>query len=130
MTNEPIDLHKALASFDDLWDPRIAARINDYDVRVVKVAGDYVWHSHENTDEFFMVLDGELDIALREDGVERVVTLTKDSVFVIPRGIEHKPSAPGTAAVMVIEPAGNPTTGDQHEEIPDHIESHTGRELR
>ena len=125
MTNEPIDLHAVLKQFDDLWSPRIAARINDYDVRVTKVAGSYIWHVHDTTDEFFLVLDGELSIAIR-DPDERVVSLSPGSVFVVPRGTEHRPFSDGGASIVVIEPAGIPTTGDRHDPLPDHIKTHTG----
>ena len=123
--NEPVDLHAVLKTFDELWSPRIAARLNDYDVRVTKVAGSYIWHLHETTDELFLVLDGELGIAIR-DPDERSVTLSPGSVFVVPRGIEHRPFSDGGASIVVIEPAGIPTTGDRHEPIPEHIQTHTG----
>ena len=123
--NEPVDLHAVLKTFDDLWSPRIAARLNDYDVRVTKVAGSYIWHLHETTDELFLVLDGELGIAIR-DPDERSVTLSPGSVFVVPRGVEHRPFSDGGASIVVIEPAGIPTTGDRHEPIPAHIQTHTG----
>jgi mannose-6-phosphate isomerase-like protein (cupin superfamily) len=123
--NEPVDLHAVLKTFDDLWSPRIAARLNDYDVRVTKVAGSYIWHLHETTDELFLVLDGELGIDLR-DPDERSVTLCPGSVFVVPRGVEHRPFSDGGASIVVIEPAGIPTTGDRHEPIPDHLKTHTG----
>ncbi|WP_432949709.1 cupin domain-containing protein [Kribbella sp. CA-253562] len=126
--NEPVDLHAVLKTFDDLWSPRIAARLNDYDVRVTKVAGTYIWHLHETTDELFLVLDGELGIGLR-DPDERTVTLSPGSLFVVPRGVEHRPFSEGGASIVVIEPAGIPTTGDQHEEIPEHIKTHTGLPL-
>jgi len=125
VTNEPIDLHAVLKQFDDLWSPRIAARINDYDVRVTKVAGSYIWHVHDTTDEFFLVLDGELGIAVR-DPDERVVSLSPGSVFVVPRGTEHRPFSDGGASIVVIEPAGIPTTGDRHDPLPNHIKTHTG----
>jgi mannose-6-phosphate isomerase-like protein (cupin superfamily) len=126
---QPIDLTSALATFDELWSPRIAARVNDYDVRITKVAGEYIWHVHTDTDEFFMVLDGELTIELRENGAERSVVLAKNSVYVVPRGVEHKPLSPGGASIMVIEPAGQSTVGDRHDDIPDHIDVTTGHSL-
>jgi mannose-6-phosphate isomerase-like protein (cupin superfamily) len=125
VTNEPIDLRAVLKQFDDLWSPRIAARINDYDVRVTKVAGSYIWHVHDTTDEFFLVLEGDFSIAVR-DPEERVVSLSPGSVFVVPRGIEHRPFSDGGASIVVIEPAGIPTTGDRHDPLPDHIKTHTG----
>lgn len=94
MTQEPISLASALASFAEQWSPRIVTAVNDYDVRVAKVEGEHVWHVHDHTDEFFLVLDGTLHIALREPAGERVVVLPKGSVFTVPRGTEHKPYAP------------------------------------
>ncbi len=129
-SNEPIALTEALASFDALWSPRILARVNDYDVRVTKVRGEHLWHVHDDTDEFFLVLDGELRISLREEGGERTVVLPQGSAFTVPRGIEHKPSAPSGAAILLFEPAGTPTVGDRHEEIPDHVDVTTGHALR
>jgi len=128
VTNEPIDLRAVLKQFDDLWSPRIAARINDYDVRVTKVAGSYIWHVHDTTDEFFLVLEGDFSIAVR-DPEERVVSLSPGSVFVVPRGIEHRPFSDGGASIVVIEPAGIPTTGDRHDPLPNHIKTHTGLPL-
>ncbi|MEU4827773.1 cupin domain-containing protein [Actinomadura sp. NPDC023710] len=127
--SEPIDLQSALATFTDLWSPRIVSRVNDYDVRVAKVAGDHLWHAHDDTDEFFLVLDGELTIALREEGGERAVTLPRGAVFVVPRGIEHKPSAPGGASVLMFEPTGTLSVGDRHEDVPHHVDATTGRPL-
>ncbi|MCP2256582.1 Mannose-6-phosphate isomerase, cupin superfamily [Streptoalloteichus tenebrarius] len=129
MSNRPIVLSEALASFDALWSPRIVTRVNDYDVRVAKVEGEHIWHVHENTDEFFLVLDGELFLSLRDDAGERTVRLAKGSVFTVPRGTEHKPSAPSGAAILMFEPAGTPTVGDRHDEIPDHIDVTTGHAL-
>lgn len=131
MSDEPIDLKSALDSFDALWSPRIVTRVNDYDVRIAKASGDHVWHVHDDTDEFFLVLDGELDIALRDPGSgERVVTLPKGSVFVVPRGTEHRPSAPGGASLLVFEPSGTFSVGDRHEEIPGHVDATTGHPLQ
>ncbi|MGC4957664.1 cupin domain-containing protein [Actinomadura citrea] len=127
--SEPIDLQSALATFTDLWSPRIVSRVNDYDVRVAKVAGDHLWHAHDDTDEFFLVLDGELTIALREEGGERAVTLPRGAVFVVPRGIEHKPSAPGGASILMFEPTGTLSVGDRHEDVPHHVDATTGRPL-
>ncbi|MFD6555167.1 cupin domain-containing protein [Streptomyces sp. NPDC058398] len=129
MSSEPIPLGKALASFDALWSPRIVTRVNDYDVRVAKVAGEHVWHVHDDTDEFFLVLDGELHISLREPDGERTVLLPQGAIFTVPRGTEHKPFAPSGAAILMFEPAGTPTVGDRHDEIPDHVDSTTGHAL-
>ncbi|MFD7734166.1 cupin domain-containing protein, partial [Kitasatospora phosalacinea] len=91
MSNQPISLARALASFEALWSPRIVTRVNDYDVRIAKVAGEHVWHVHDDTDEFFLVLDGELHISLREAGGERTVRLPRGAVLTLPAGTEHHP---------------------------------------
>lgn len=146
MTDEPVELAAALASFDALWSPRIVAQVNDYDVRIAKVAGEHVWHRHDNTDEFFLVLSGELNIALRDElangdrpGVapadsvaasERVVVLPQGAVFVVPRGVEHKPFSAAGASILMFEPTGTSTVGDRHDPVPDHVDATTGHSLR
>ncbi|MBT2526038.1 cupin domain-containing protein [Streptomyces sp. ISL-99] len=129
---EPIALADALGSFDALWSPRIVTRVNDYDVRVAKVAGEHVWHVHEDTDEFFQVLGGELTIALRDggaEGAERAVVLPTGSVYVVPRGTWHKPSSAGGASILVFEPTGTSTVGDSHDPVPAHVDATTGHAL-
>ncbi|MEE1782957.1 cupin domain-containing protein [Streptomyces sp. SP17BM10] len=129
MNNQPISLSQALASFDTLWSPRIVTRVNDYDVRVAKVEGEHLWHAHDDTDEFFLVLDGELHISLREPEGERTVLLPRGAVFTVPAGTEHKPSAPSGAAILMFEPTGTPTVGDRHDEIPAHVDATAGHIL-
>ncbi|GAA4566472.1 cupin domain-containing protein [Micromonospora coerulea] len=129
MSEEPIDLSAALARFDQLWSPRIVTRVNDYDVRVAKVAGEHVWHAHDDTDEFFLVLDGELRIALRDGVAEREVVLPRGAVYVVPRGVEHRPSAPGGASILMFEPSGTSSVGDRHDPVPDHVDATTGHRL-
>jgi mannose-6-phosphate isomerase-like protein (cupin superfamily) len=97
-------LNQALASFTDIYSPRIIGRVNDYDIKIAHAQGEHVWHVHEHTDEFFLVLDGVFDIALRDDGGERTVSLGAGEVFVVPRGIEHKPSSSG-GSVLMFEPS-------------------------
>ncbi|MFF2361978.1 cupin domain-containing protein [Streptomyces sp. NPDC058122] len=126
---EPVSLSAALASFDELWSPRIVTAVNDYDVRVAKVEGEHVWHVHDHTDEFFLVLEGELSIALREPAGERTVVLPKGSVCTVPRGTEHKPYAPAGASILLFEPTGTLTVGDRHDEIPTHVDATTGHAL-
>lgn len=130
MAAKPVNLTAALASFDDVYSPRIVAHMNDYDVRIAHAEGEHVWHVHEDTDEFFLVLDGQFDIALRDaDGAERTVVLREGDTYVVPKGTEHKPSSPG-ASILMFEPSGTSTTGDRHEgEIPDNVDSTTGHEL-
>jgi mannose-6-phosphate isomerase-like protein (cupin superfamily) len=125
MTTEPIVLAAALASFDAFWSPRIVTRVNDYDVRIAKVEGEHVWHTHDSTDEFFLVLAGELSIAMRD----RTVVLPQGSVFVVPRGTEHKPSSEKGASILMFEPSGTVTVGDHHDPVPGHVDSTTGHAL-
>lgn len=125
----PISLDKALDSFDAVWSPRIVTRVNDYDVRVAKVDGEHLWHVHDDTDEFFLVLNGELHIALREPDGERTVVLPQGSVFTVPRGTFHKPSAPSGAQLLLFEPTGTLTVGDRHDEVPDHVDATIGHDL-
>ena len=126
----PVNLATALASFDDVYSPRIVARMNDYDVRIAHTLGEHVWHVHDRTDEFFLVLEGRFDVAVRDaDGAERTVVLRQGDVFVVPKGVEHKPSSPG-GSILMFEPTGTSTTGDRHDgAIPDHVDSTIGHEL-
>lgn len=129
MTSEPVSLPAALASFTEQWSPRIVTTVNDYDVRVTHVEGEHLWHVHDDTDEFFLVLEGELRISLREAEGERTVTLPKGSVFTVPRGIEHKPYAPVATEILLLEPTGTSTVGDRHEAVPAHVDATTGHAL-
>jgi mannose-6-phosphate isomerase-like protein (cupin superfamily) len=130
MDPKPVNLTSALASFDDVYSPRIAGRMNDYDIKIAHAKGDHVWHVHEETDEFFLVLDGRFNISLRgADGTESTVELHTGDIFVVPRGVEHKPSSPG-GAILMFEPSGTATTGDRHDgDIPEYVDSTTGHEL-
>ena len=106
---EKVNIPEKLASFSDHWAPRIVARYNDNEVRLVKVEGEFVWHQHPDTDELFLVLDGTLDIELRD----RTVTLAAGELFVVPRGTEHRPCARnGEVKLLLIDPQDMPNTGD------------------
>jgi mannose-6-phosphate isomerase-like protein (cupin superfamily) len=130
MTAEPVSLGNALASFTEIYSPRIVGRVNDYDVKIAHARGDYVWHVHEDTDEFFLVIDGTFDVSVRDlDGGERTVSLRPGEIFVVPRGVEHKPSSPG-GSILMFEPRGTVSTGDRHEgDIPDYVDSTTGHDI-
>ena len=106
--NQKINLADKLATFAEHWSPRTVAQLNDYDVMVVKVQGEFVWHKHDETDDFFLVLAGTLQIRLRD----RTVTLAPGELFVVPRGVEHQPYAEQEAQILLIEPRGTPNTGD------------------
>ncbi len=103
-----VNLTEELATFDEHWRPRPVAALNDYMVKVVKLEGEFTWHSHSETDELFLVLGGQLVIQLRDGDVE----LNRGELFVVPRGVEHCPKAQAEAHVLLIEPAGTVSTGD------------------
>ena len=130
MEDGPVNLDEALASFAAIWSPRVVARMNDYDIRIAHAKGDHVWHVHENTDEFFLVLTGRFDIAMRSgDGTEHTVVLCEGDAFVVPRGVAHRPSSPG-AAILMFEPTGTSSTGDSYEgDLPEHVDSTVGCSL-
>jgi mannose-6-phosphate isomerase-like protein (cupin superfamily) len=106
--SEAINLGEKLELFDEHWQPKIIAQLNDYDVRIVKVKGEFVWHKHDETDDFFLVLKGHLTITLRD----REVELDEGELYVVPRGVEHCPRAEEEASVLLIEPSGTVNTGD------------------
>jgi mannose-6-phosphate isomerase-like protein (cupin superfamily) len=103
-----VDLRDKLSLFSEHWSPKVVATMNDYEVKVVKVKGEFVWHSHADTDELFLVVDGYLTIRL-PDGE---VSLGPGQLFVVPRGVEHCPVAADEASIVLIEPAGVVNTGE------------------
>jgi len=108
---ERINLAEKLALVDEAFQPKIVGRYNDDKVMVGKIRGEFVWHSHPDTDDFFLVLDGRLTIQLRDRDIE----LGPGEMFVVPRGVEHCPRADREAHILLIEPAGTPNTGDSAE---------------
>jgi mannose-6-phosphate isomerase-like protein (cupin superfamily) len=102
------NLKKKLASFSDLWAPRIVAQMNDYHFKLVKIRGEFIWHSHPETDETFFIIDGEMVMELRD----RSIPLYEGDLMVVPRGVEHRPVAASECHIMLIEPAGTVNTGD------------------
>jgi mannose-6-phosphate isomerase-like protein (cupin superfamily) len=106
--SERIDLAEKLATFSDYFSPRVVAQFNDCDVMVAKLNGEFVWHKHDDTDDFFLVLKGVLDIQLRD----RTVTLGPGQMYIVPKGVEHRPVARQEVHLLLIEPAGTPNTGD------------------
>ena len=106
---DKVNLVEKLASFSDHWSPRTVATFNGHDIMVVKVEGEFVWHSHPDSDDFFLVLDGELDIELRG----RTITLGPGDLYIVPRDAEHRPVARrDEVKLLLIEPSGTPNTGD------------------
>jgi mannose-6-phosphate isomerase-like protein (cupin superfamily) len=107
MAREVVDIADRLSAFSQHWSPTVVARLNDYEIKVVKLQGEFVWHTHAETDELFLVVQGELTIQLRDGNV----VLRPGQLFVVPRGVEHCPVAEGEVHALLIEPAGVMNTG-------------------
>ncbi|WP_159482005.1 cupin domain-containing protein [Streptomyces caniferus] len=104
----PVNLADKLSQFSDLWSQKKIADLNDYEVKLAKLHGEFVWHTHDDTDELFLVVSGRLTIRLRDGDVE----LGPGELFVVPRGVEHCPVAEEETAILLLEPAGTLNTGD------------------
>ncbi|MDX1435889.1 MAG: cupin domain-containing protein [Anaerolineales bacterium] len=107
MTLSPINFKDKFSQFDALWSPKIVAQMNDYHIKLVKIQGEFVWHDHPDTDEVFIVLNG----SMRIDFHDSAVVLRSGEMFVVPRGIEHRPVAEKECQLLLIEPAGTVNTG-------------------
>jgi mannose-6-phosphate isomerase-like protein (cupin superfamily) len=106
--NDKVNLAEKLMGFTDHFAPRTVAEYNGHDVMVAKLLGPFIWHKHDDTDDFFLVLKGTLEIELRD----RTVTLGPGEMFVVPKGVEHRPMARDEVHILLIEPTGTPNTGD------------------
>ncbi|MCX5378477.1 cupin domain-containing protein [Streptomyces sp. NBC_00091] len=106
---EKVNIAEKLAGFTEQWAQRRIARVNDYDVNVAKLQGEFIWHTHEDTDELFLVVSGTLTIHLRDGDV----VLGPGELYVVPRGVEHCPEAVEETSILLFEPTGTPNTGDQ-----------------
>src|SRR5215211_4381467 len=108
MNTQPVNLQEKLAKFFEQWSPKIIAQMNDYHFKIVKVQGEFIWHDHPETDEVFIVLKGQLEIQFRDGSV----TLNEREMFVVPKGVEHKPVAENECHILLVEPVGTVNTGD------------------
>ena len=108
-----ININDKLNKFSDHWSPRVIGEMNDYQFKIAKVKGEFVWHSHEETDETFIVLNGELVIEFRKETVK----LSKGELYIVPKGVEHKPYAKHECHIMLIEPKGIINTGNRSSEL-------------
>jgi mannose-6-phosphate isomerase-like protein (cupin superfamily) len=108
MVNRAVDIAEKYSMFADHWSPKVVARLNDYEIKLVRMKGEFVWHTHDATDELFLVVEGSLTIQLRDGDV----TLGPGQLFVVPRGVEHCPVTDGEVRAMLIEPVGVLNTGD------------------
>lgn len=110
---EKVNLEEAFSRFDDTWSPKLIAELNGQHVRLAKLSGPFVWHHHEHEDELFLVVAGRVDIELRD----RTVALSAGDLFVVPRGVEHRPVARPEAHVLLFEPASTRNTGNVQNEL-------------
>ena len=108
-----LNFEEKFSRFSKLWSPRVIAEMNDYQFKLVKVQGEFVWHDHPETDEVFIVINGVLDIEFRDGKVD----LTAGEMYVVPKGVEHKPFAKDECKIMFIEPRGVVNTGDFDSEL-------------
>lgn len=113
MTHQPVNLNEKLSKFSEHWRPKVVAEMNDYQFKLAKFQGEFVWHSHAETDEVFIVIDGEMVLEFR-DGSVRV---RAGEMIVVPKGVEHRPSAKDECKVMLVEPTGTRNTGDAVSEL-------------
>ncbi len=102
-----VNLNRAMDALDELWQPQVLAQMNDNDVRIARIKGEFIWHTHDDTDELFMVMRGRMRIEMPE----RTVTLEQGDVFVVPKGVRHKPVAEEDCWILLIEPSGTINTG-------------------
>jgi mannose-6-phosphate isomerase-like protein (cupin superfamily) len=112
MNYKALNFKDKLSLFSEQWAPKVIAEMNDYQFKVVKIQGDFVWHDHHDTDETFIVLEGKLRIDFRDGHVK----LSDGEMFVVPKGVEHKPYAENEVKLLLIEPRGVKNTGDQGSE--------------
>ena len=110
---EKINLKEKLSKFSDHWSPKVIAEMNDYQFKLVKIQGEFVWHNHDDTDETFIVIEGEMKIEFENETLE----LKEGDMFVVPKGIEHKPWAENECKVMIIEPRGVLNTGSSESNL-------------
>ena len=112
-----VNLREKLATFSEHWQPRTIGEFNGHDLMVVKAQGEFVWHRHDDTDDFFLVLEGRLTIEMRD----RRVSLGPGELFVVPKGVEHRPVAEEEVHLLLIEPSGTPNTGDADTAAPRRV---------
>jgi len=106
---DKINFKDKLSKFSNHWSPRVIAEMNDYQFKLVKINGDFVWHSHEDTDEVFIVIEGEMNIEFED----KIVDLKQGEMFIVPKGVSHKPYAENECKIMIVEPKGVVNTGEQ-----------------
>ena len=108
-----INLEEKFSKFQDHWSPKVIAQMNNYQFKLVKIEGEFTWHNHEDTDEVFIVIEGSMSIKMKDNTVH----LSKGEMYVVPKGVEHKPYAEHECKVMIVEPKGVVNTGDAGGEL-------------
>ena len=108
MNNKKINISEKFNKFSDYWSPRVVAEMNDYQFKLAKISGEFIWHHHDSTDEVFLVIEGSMIIEFRD----RIVELSQGEMYVVPKGVEHKPYAEKECHIMLIEPRGVINTGE------------------
>ena len=108
MNYQPVNFKDKFAKFSEHWSPKVIAQMNDYHFKIAKVQGEFIWHDHPETDEVFVVLKGQLELQFREGSV----ILNEGEMFIVPKGVEHKPAAEQECHILMVEPAGTVNTGD------------------
>lgn len=111
--NNKVNFQEKFSKFSEFWSPKVIAEMNDYQFKLAKFKGEFTWHDHKDTDEVFMVMEGSMTIELRD----QTVHLSEGEMFVVPKGVEHKPSAENECKVLLIEPRGVVNTGDSGGEL-------------
>ncbi|MGF7036136.1 mannose-6-phosphate isomerase-like protein (cupin superfamily) [Paenibacillus mucilaginosus] len=110
---QAINLNEKLSKFNEHWSPKVIGEMNDYQFKLVKIEGDFVWHDHQDTDEVFIVIEGEMFIDFRDGQVK----VSQGEMFIVPRGVEHKPFANKECHIMLVEPRGIVNTGETESEL-------------
>ena len=113
MKNKKINIRKKLSKFNDYWSPKVVAEMNDYQFKLAKILGEFIWHQHKSTDEVFYVVEGKMIIEFRDGKVE----LSEGEMYDVPKGVEHKPYAEKECHIMLIEPRGVLNTGEVKNEL-------------
>ncbi len=113
MKYSPVNFNNKFSKFDEQWQPKVIAEMNDYQFKIARIEGEFVWHDHPDTDETFIIIEGTLDLEFRDGKV----TLSVGEMFVVPKGVEHKPVAKSECKIMMIEPKGTKNTGDIQSEL-------------
>ena len=111
--NTPINLQSKFELFSESWSPKVIAEMNDYQFKIAKIKGEFIWHDHKDTDETFIVIEGTMCIKFRDS----IVELSEGEMFVVPKGVEHKPCAENECKILVVEPRGVINTGDAGGEL-------------